>query len=42
VSQYSTGSRLQDLLEDLIEHVAGLYVGPNCDIETDKEVVEQP
>jgi len=29
-------------MEDLIEHIAKLYVGPNRDAETDKEVVKQP
>jgi hypothetical protein len=30
------------LSEDLIEHIVGLYAGPNRDAETDKEVIEQP
>jgi hypothetical protein len=30
------------LLEDLIEHVVELYIGPDCDIEIDKEVIKQP
>ena len=29
-------------MEDLIKHIAELYAGPDCDAETDKEVVEQP
>jgi hypothetical protein len=36
------GEEVEDLLEDLIKHVAELYVGPNCDAETDKEVIKQP
>jgi hypothetical protein len=29
-------------MEDLIKYIAGLYAGPDRDIETDKEVVKQP
>ena len=29
-------------MEDLIKHIAELYIGPNCDIEIDKEVIKQP
>ena len=29
-------------MEDLIKYIAELYIGPNCNIEIDKEVVEQP
>ena len=33
---------MEDLTEDLIKHIVELYVGPNCDIEIDKEVIKQP
>jgi hypothetical protein len=33
---------VEDSIEDLIEHIAELYAGPDRDAETDKEVVEQP
>ena len=33
---------VENLTEDLIEHVAELYAGPNCDAETDKDESEQP
>ena len=33
---------MEDSSEDLIEHVAELYAGPDRDMETDKEVIEQP
>ena len=36
------GKEVEDSLEYLIEHVAELYVGPDRDMETDKEVIEQP
>ena len=36
------GKEVEDSLEDLIEHVAELYAGPNRDMETDEEVIEQP
>ena len=36
------GKEVEDLSEDLIEHVAELYAGPDRDIETDKEVIKQP
>ena len=29
-------------MEDLIKYIAELYIGPDRDIETDKEVVKQP
>jgi hypothetical protein len=29
-------------MEDLIKHIAELYIGPNRDAETDKEVIKQP
>jgi len=32
---------VEDSSEDLIEHVAELYTGPDCDAEIDKEVVKQ-
>ena len=35
------GEEVEDLLEDLIEYVAELYVGPDRDVEIDKEVTEQ-
>src|SRR6266700_1337560 len=36
------GEEVEDSSEDLIEHVAELYAGPDRDAETDEEVVEQP
>ena len=33
---------MEDLLEDLIKYVAELYIGPDRDIEIDKEVIKQP
>jgi len=36
------GKEVEDSLEDLIKYVAELYIGPNRDAETDKEVVKQP
>jgi len=33
---------VEDLLEDLIKHVAELYTGPDRDMEIDKEVIKQP
>ena len=30
------GKEVEDLIEDLIEHMAELYAGPNCNTETDK------
>ena len=36
------GEEVEDSLEDLIEHIVELYVGPNCDAEMDKEAIEQP
>jgi len=36
------GEEVEDTSEDLIEHVAELYAGPDRDMETDEEVVEQP
>ena len=36
------GKEVEDLLEDLIKHVAELYIGPNRDAETDKEAIKQP
>ena len=34
------GKEVEDLIEDLIKYIAGLYIGPNCDIEIDKEVIK--
>ena len=34
------GEEVEDLMEDLIKHIAELYAGPNRDVETDEEVVE--
>ena len=31
---------VEDSIEDLIEHIAELYTGPDRDAETDEEVVE--
>ena len=36
------GEEVEDLIEDLIKHIAELYAGPDRDAEIDKEVVEQP
>jgi len=36
------GKKVEDLMEDLIEHIAELYAGPDRDTETDKEVIKQP
>ena len=36
------GEEVEDSSEDLIEHVAKLYAGPDRDVETDEEVVKQP
>ena len=36
------GEEVEDLTEDLIKYIAELYAGPDCDVETDEEVVEQP
>ena len=36
------GKEVEDLTEDLIEDVAGLYAGPDRDTETDKDESEQP
>ena len=33
------GKEVEDLVEDLIEHVAELYAGPDRDVETDEEVI---
>ena len=33
------GKEVEDLLEDLIKSIAELYIGPNRDIEIDKEVI---
>ena len=35
------GEEVEDLTEDLIKHIAELYVGPDRDTEIDKEVVKQ-
>ena len=36
------GKKVEDLLEDLIKYIVKLYVGPNYNMEMDKEVVKQP
>ena len=36
------GEEVEDSLEDLIKYIVELYIGPNCDIETDKEAIKQP
>ena len=33
---------MEDSTEDLIEHIAELYIGPDRDAEIDEEVIEQP
>ena len=34
------GEEVEDSTEDLIEHVAELYAGPDCDAETDEDKSE--
>ena len=36
------GEEVEDSVEDLIEHVAELYAGPNRDAEIDEDESEQP
>ena len=36
------GEEVEDLSKDLIKHIIELYIGPNCDIEINKEVIKQP
>ena len=36
------GEEVEDSTEDLIEHVAELYAGPDRDAETDEEDTQQP
>ena len=36
------GKEVDDLSKDLIKYVVELYIGPDRNTETDKEVVEQP
>ena len=36
------GEEVEDLTEDLIKYIAELYIGPNCDIEIDKDESEEP
>ena len=36
------GEEVKDSAEDLIEHVAELYAGPDRDTETDEDESEQP
>ena len=36
------GEEVEDSTEDLIEHVAELYAGPDCDAETDEDESKQP
>ena len=33
---------MEDLLKDFIKYIAEPYIGPNHNIEIDKEVIEQP
>ena len=33
------GKEVEDLLEDLIKSIAELYIGPDRDMEIDKEVI---
>ena len=33
---------VEDLIEDLIKHIAELYAGPDRDVEMDEEVIKQP
>jgi len=34
------GEEVEDLMEDFIKYIAELYIGPDRNIETDKEVVK--
>ena len=34
------GKEVEDLIEDLIKYIVKLYIGPNCNIEIDKEVIK--
>jgi hypothetical protein len=34
------GKEVEDLLEDLIEHIVELYAGPDRDVETDKKAIK--
>ena len=36
------GEEVENSTEDLIEHIAKLYAGLDCDAETDEEVIKQP
>ena len=36
------GEEVEDLSKDLIKYIVELYIGPNRDIETDKEAIKQP
>ena len=36
------GEEVEDSLEDLIKYIVELYIGPDRDIEIDKEVIKQP
>ena len=36
------GEEVEDLLKDLIKYIAKLYIGPDCDIKINKEVIKQP
>jgi hypothetical protein len=36
------GKEVEDSPEDLIKSIAELYAGPDRDMETDKEVIDQP
>ena len=39
---YYQKQEVEDSLEDLIKRIAELYVRPNRDMETNKEVINQP
>ena len=36
------GEEVENSVEDLIEHVVELYAGPDRDVETEEEVIDQP
>ena len=36
------GEEVEDFLEDLIKYIVELYIGPNRDIEIDKEAIKKP
>ena len=33
--------KVEDLIEDLIKYIAELYIGPNCNVKINKEVIKK-